>query len=120
MMSVFEVMSGWVNAGIAGADEDAVGFGDYEVDMGGSEHSVEVVVADWPVFDGGVHGTFGADDTLFEAQKGGEIGCGGGADSNWHIVKVRLVFKEIFHFRDKDFLLPRSYEEMTARLGITP
>jgi len=75
------------------------------MDVGGSEHSGEVVIIDGSVFDGRVHGTFGADDTLFEAQEGGEVGGGGAADGNRHAAKLRLVFKEIFHFRDKHLFL---------------
>lgn len=39
---------------------------------------------DRAVLDGRVHGPFGADDALFEAQEGGEVGAGGLSYGDWH------------------------------------
>ena len=75
VVGVFEVVAGGVDAGIARADEGALGgFGDEEVDMGGGEHTIEVIVMDGAVLNGGVHGAFGADDSLFKAQEGRQVG----------------------------------------------
>ena len=96
VVGVFEVVAGGVDAGVGGADEGAgvgavVYFGDDEVDMGRGEHFIEIVVMDGAVLDGGVHGAFGADHALFEAQEGGEIGGSGGSDGDRHGVKVQRI-----------------------------
>ena len=73
---------GGFDAGVAGAEEGVVLFGDREFDIGAGDHGGDIVIMQRIGFEGGVEGAFGGDDALFKAIEGIEVGGGCGSDFN--------------------------------------
>lgn len=73
---------GGFDAGVAGAEEGAVLFGDGQFDIRAGDHGGDIVIMQGIGFERGVEGAFGDDNALFEAIEGVQVGGGCGSDLN--------------------------------------